>query len=126
MEVLIQTAADPKSVNPSASAPPPPTYEQAIRKPDTETEDHKWHDSEASKLHSLIAAAYYNKTLSPLCSLPDEVLVRLLQLADRITVECLRRASRTFLRLFHVACLTTPPKKFVTCRQGQNARQQRV
>lgn len=42
---------------------------------------------DASKLHPLMAAAYHNKTESPLCRLSDAVLVRLLQLCDNVTVE---------------------------------------
>ncbi|ODA82469.1 hypothetical protein RJ55_00976 [Drechmeria coniospora] len=51
------------------------------------------------KMHPLIAAAYHNRTKSPLCRLPDGALLRLLQLVDRVTLECLRRCSRVFLRL---------------------------
>lgn len=52
------------------------------------------------KMHPLIAAAYHNKTRSPLCRFPDAILVRIMQLSDNVTVECLRRCSRIFLRLF--------------------------
>lgn len=58
---------------------------------------------DASKLHPLMAAAYHNKTKSPLCRLPEAVLVRLMQRCDRVTVECLRRSSRVFLHIFTVA-----------------------
>ncbi|KAM7196859.1 hypothetical protein V8F20_006826 [Naviculisporaceae sp. PSN 640] len=60
------------------------------------------HDKKLN-LHPLFAAAHHNKTNSPLCRLPDSVLVRLMHLCDRVTVECLRRCSRSFLRLFTTA-----------------------
>ena len=59
---------------------------------------------DAESMHPIIAAAFHNRTKSPLCRLPDAILVRLMQLSDRVTVECLRPCSRTFLRLFPAAC----------------------
>ena len=56
------------------------------------------------KMHPLIAAAYYNRTKNPLCRLPDGVLVRVMRLLDPVSLECLRRCSRIFLRLFPAAC----------------------
>ncbi|KAK4452507.1 hypothetical protein QBC34DRAFT_422719 [Podospora aff. communis PSN243] len=55
-------------------------------------------------MHPLIEASHHNTTKSPLCRLPDEVLIRLMQLSGKVTVECLRRCSRTFLRLFPDMC----------------------
>jgi len=67
----------------------------------TITEAHQPLDT--TRMHPLIAAAYNNRIKSPLCRLPDAVLVRLMQLSDHVTVECLRRCSRLFLRLFPLA-----------------------
>lgn len=74
--------------------PPPPPYvtvEAHSPSPPLDT----------SELHPLMTAAYYNKTKSPLCRLPEAVLIRLMQLCDNVTIECLRRSSRIFLYLFH-------------------------
>lgn len=57
-----------------------------------------------SEFHPLMAAAHHNKTKSPLCRLPDAVLIRIMRLCDGVSVECLRRSSRTFLRVFPSAC----------------------
>jgi len=62
------------------------------------TEVHKG-VSTPTPMHPLIAAGFHNRTKSPLCRLPQAVLTRLLQLSDNVTVECLRRCSRLFLRL---------------------------
>ena len=81
------------------------------------TQQHPTRQLDPTKMHPLMAAAYRNKTESPLCRLPDRVLVRLMQVSDRVTVECLRRASRTFLRLFPTACRDNqgPPERRTDC-----------
>ena len=58
-------------------------------------------------MHPLIAAAHHNRTNSPLCRLPDAILLRVMRLSNKVTVECLRRCSRVFLRLFPAVC--APP-----------------
>ena len=70
-------------------------------------------------MHPLIAAAFHNTTLSILCRLPDEVLVRIMQHSDRVTVECLRRCSRVFLRLFHTACTTPPSPASISAHEAR-------
>ena len=47
----------------------------------------------------LVAAAYYNITASPLCRLPDELLLEIMAHADELGFHCLRQTSRVFLRL---------------------------
>ncbi|KAK3942093.1 hypothetical protein QBC46DRAFT_428423 [Diplogelasinospora grovesii] len=87
---------------------PPPLYEMdnlAI----APAEDQYWtepHDivKDISRMHPLIAAAHHNRTQNPLCRLPDTILVRMMRLLDPVTLECLRRCSRIFLRLFPMAC----------------------
>lgn len=54
----------------------------------------------AQGMDSLVAASYYNFTSSPLCRLPDELLLDIMELLDPKGLECLRRTSRIFLRLF--------------------------
>ncbi len=58
----------------------------------------------ASKMRPIMAAAYHNRTRSLLCRLPDVILVGVMQHADPVSLECLRRCSRIFLRLFPAAC----------------------
>ncbi|KAK3936576.1 hypothetical protein QBC46DRAFT_394732 [Diplogelasinospora grovesii] len=48
----------------------------------------------------LIAPTFHNLTRSPLCSLPDDILLRVMSQADDVSLFCLRRTSRIFLRLF--------------------------
>lgn len=48
----------------------------------------------------LIAARYHNLTFSPLCQLPEEFLLDIMKRLDLISIECIRRASRLFLRLY--------------------------
>ncbi|KAK3367539.1 hypothetical protein B0H63DRAFT_529258 [Podospora didyma] len=70
---------------------------------DTIVESHATADNaghHGGPMHPLIATAFTNKTASPLCRLPDPILARLMRHMDPITVECLRRTSRTFMRLF--------------------------
>lgn len=85
----------PGSTSTLKNRPAPPPY--------TTVEAHCFPVLDESKLHPLFAAAYRNKTKSRQCRLPDAVLIRLMRLSDNVTVECLRRTSRVFLRLFPVA-----------------------
>ena len=48
----------------------------------------------------LVASAYKNFTSSPLCRLPDELLLEIMKYLDPVELCCLRRVSRIFLRLF--------------------------
>ncbi|KAK3364345.1 hypothetical protein B0T25DRAFT_61510 [Lasiosphaeria hispida] len=54
----------------------------------------------SSATDPLVADTLYNATYSPLCRLPEEVLLRIMDLLDPIGLQCLRRTSRLFLRLF--------------------------
>ena len=72
--------------------PPPPYFPPA---------HHHHHPGE---MHPLMAAAHHNYTKSPLCRLPDAILIRLMRHhCDLVAIECLRRTSRVFLALFHEA-----------------------
>src|SRR3569833_2067775 len=109
---------DPKTPSPRDTSPPP--YEEGFVVPAEEqysTESHDFADYTKVSMHHpynnveysgemrpLIAAAYHNRTKNPLCRLPDGVLVRLMRLLDPVSIECLRRCSRIFLRLFPAAC----------------------
>ncbi|EFX06692.1 f-box domain containing protein [Grosmannia clavigera kw1407] len=42
----------------------------------------------------------YNTAFSPICRLPDEMLVRIMGHLDWLDMLCIRRTSRIFLRLF--------------------------
>jgi hypothetical protein len=56
--------------------------------------------SESSSVDPLVMAAQHNLTRSPLCRLPDAVVVNIIRNLNRYyTIECLRRVSRVFLRL---------------------------
>ncbi|KAF4915170.1 hypothetical protein CGCF415_v001852 [Colletotrichum fructicola] len=55
---------------------------------------------EGVNIDPLIAAIYRNATKSPLCGLPDHILVNIMQQTDLTTACQLRRASRTFMRIF--------------------------
>ena len=48
----------------------------------------------------IVAPAYYNLTQSPLCRLPDEVLLDIMEYLDLPSLMCLRQTSRIFLILF--------------------------
>ncbi|KAK0726789.1 hypothetical protein B0T26DRAFT_691765 [Lasiosphaeria miniovina] len=54
----------------------------------------------AQGLDPLVAASYYNLTSSPLCRLPDELLLDIMGRVDWVGLQCLRRSSRVFMRLF--------------------------
>ncbi len=51
----------------------------------------------------LVAAQFYNDTESPLCRLPEELLLNILRCLgnDLLTMLCLRRVSRTIRRLIN-------------------------
>ncbi|KAH9237836.1 hypothetical protein K456DRAFT_1940835 [Colletotrichum gloeosporioides 23] len=55
---------------------------------------------EGVNIDPLIAAIYRNATKSPLCGLADHILVNIMQQTDLTTACQLRRASRTFMRIF--------------------------
>ncbi len=48
----------------------------------------------------LVAASFHNQQCSRLCQLPDELLLTVMQQLDLLTIQCLRRACRLFLRLY--------------------------
>ena len=48
----------------------------------------------------LVAASFHNQQCSRLCRLPDELLLMVMQQLDLLTIQCLRRACRLFLRLY--------------------------
>lgn len=48
----------------------------------------------------LVADTLYNTLYSPLCGLPEELLLQIIYQLDPIGLQCLRRTSRLFLRLF--------------------------
>lgn len=48
----------------------------------------------------LIAAGFHNLTCSPLCRLPEELLLDIMERLDLLSIQCLRRVSRLFLRLY--------------------------
>jgi hypothetical protein len=48
----------------------------------------------------LIAAGFRNLAHSPLCRLPEELLLDIMKRLDIVSIQCLRRVSRLFLRLF--------------------------
>lgn len=54
----------------------------------------------AQGIDPIVAASHYNLTSSPLCRLPDELLLDIMELVDPAGLQCLRRVSRIFLRLF--------------------------
>lgn len=45
-------------------------------------------------------AVFHNLTYSPLCSLPEELLIDIMEYLDPLSIQCLRRTCRIFLRLF--------------------------
>ncbi len=53
-----------------------------------------------TKMDPLIAAGFHNLTCSPLCRLPEELLLDIMERLDMPSIQCLRRVSRLFLRLF--------------------------
>ena len=54
----------------------------------------------------LVAATYYNQNFSVL-RLPDELLLEIMKYLDPIDIQCLRRTSRVFLRLFGSTIFTS-------------------
>lgn len=53
-----------------------------------------------AEMDPLIAAGYHNLTCSPLCRLPEELLLDMMERLDLLSIQCLRRVSRLFLRLY--------------------------
>ena len=52
------------------------------------------------RMDHLIAAAFHNLACSPLCRLPEELLVDIMEYLDPLSIQCFRRTSRLFLRLY--------------------------
>lgn len=86
----------------------PSTPEEPFRPPDT------WnarrtirpaccqHFTRMEIMDPLMAAASHNSTCSAFCKLPDEMLLCIMQYValDPLSLQCLRRASRVFLRIY--------------------------
>jgi hypothetical protein len=53
-----------------------------------------------AEMDPLIAAGFHNLTCSPLCRLPEELLLDIMVQLDLLSIQCLRRVSRLFLRLY--------------------------
>jgi hypothetical protein len=53
-----------------------------------------------AEMDPLVAAGFHNLTCSPLCRLPEELLLDIMGRLDLVSIQCLRRASRLFLRLY--------------------------
>lgn len=53
-----------------------------------------------TSLDPLVKRAYHNVAVSLLCRIPDDVLHRIMAHLDTLSLNCLRRTSRIFLRLF--------------------------
>lgn len=53
-----------------------------------------------AKMDPLIAAGFHNLICSPLCRLPEELLLDIIQQLDLVSIRSLRRVSRLFIRLF--------------------------
>lgn len=51
-------------------------------------------------LDPLVQKAYHNVAVSPLCRIPDELLLMIMKYLDSADVASIRRTSRIFLRLF--------------------------
>jgi len=69
-------------------------------RPDTAWTGRTARESRHSDTDPLVADALYNVQYSRLCGLPEKVLLRIMEQLDPIGVQCLRRTSRLFLRLF--------------------------
>lgn len=52
------------------------------------------------KMDPLVAAAFHNLNCSRLCRLPEELLLSIMIILDLPDVQCLRRSTRLFLRLY--------------------------
>ncbi len=95
--MLIKVA--PSEAKPADCTAPPPYQEW----PDHVHPDDMTRCVEAhldAPVDSLVAVACNNRLKSQLCRLPDPILVRLLQVADPVTRQCLRRTSRVFMAMF--------------------------
>lgn len=55
------------------------------------------------KIDALIADSLHNMTCSLLCRLSEELLLVIMKLLDPLSIQCLRRTSRLFLRLYSSA-----------------------
>jgi hypothetical protein len=53
-----------------------------------------------AEMDPLIADGYHNLICSPLCRLPEELLLDIMKRLDLVSIQCLRRVSRLFLRLY--------------------------
>jgi hypothetical protein len=53
-----------------------------------------------AEMDPIIAAGFHNLTCSRLCRLPEELLLDIMKRLDMTTIQCLRRTSRLFLRLY--------------------------
>lgn len=53
-----------------------------------------------AEMDPMVAAGFHNLTCSPLCRLPEELLLDIMQRLDLVSIQSLRRVSRLFIRLF--------------------------
>lgn len=60
-------------------------------------------------LDPLVQKAYHNNAVSPLCRIPDELLLQIMGYLDSVPLACLRRTSRIFLRLYSQCDLPLDP-----------------
>lgn len=58
------------------------------------------HTTIKESMDPLIAPMHHNAMHSPLCGLPESILLRIMSLTDHVSLFCLRRTCRTFMRLF--------------------------
>lgn len=61
---------------------------------------HDLDEVDAEQLPPLLASTFHNSMNSPLCRLPESVIVRIMGHADEISLHTLRRTSRTFFQIF--------------------------
>ena len=90
------------------------TKSPLVSKPIFKTEMHHSETNDVIDMHPIMAAAFHNRTKSPLGRLPDTILIKIMELSDIVANECLRRCSRTFLRLSPVAF----PERFSDSRDN--------
>ena len=65
------------------------------------------------RMDHLIAAAFHNLACSPLCRLPEELLVDIMEYLDPLSIQCFRRTSRLFLpSIAHQPSATVMTQRF--------------
>ncbi|KAI1499201.1 hypothetical protein F5X99DRAFT_411368 [Biscogniauxia marginata] len=64
--------------------------------------------TQAATMDPLIADAFHNLTCSALCRLPEELLLEIVKALDPLSIQCLRRACRLFMRIYSSPEFTRP------------------